>query len=251
MRIDGITADLLDVIPLPGSPSNANCALRTLRRMLRLAESTWGLIRKTPRFVLRAEQGRELLLDDVMEGQILAAAAKLGWRPKTLALFQDVVVLARETGMRNERELYQILIENIDRNKKVIFVPDSKTAAGRREVPITNRALDVLVARIGERREGWLFPSKRSKNGHLTTESKHFRQARRAANLPENLVLYCARHDFGTEAVQRTGNLPMVMKAMGHKDVKAALRYQHPNMDPLREAMNNRGQKQQQPVRYQ
>lgn len=251
MRIDGITADLLDLIPLPGSPSNANCALRTLRRMLRLAESTWGLIRKTPKFVLRPELGRELLLDDASEKKILGAAGKLGWRPKTFLLFQDVVILARETGMRNERELYRILIENVDRNKKVIFVPDSKTAAGRREVPITNRAMDVLVARIGERRTGWLFPSPRAKGGHLTTQGKHFRQARRAAKLPENLVLYCARHDFGTGAMDLTHNLALVMKAMGHKDVKTALRYQHPDTDTLREAMNNRGTQQQQPVRYQ
>jgi integrase len=251
MRIDGITAELLDVIPLPGSPSNANCALRTLRRMLRLAESTWGLIRKTPKFVLRLEHGRELLLDDASEKKILGAATQLGWRLPTYLLFQDVVILARETGMRNERELYQIRIENVDRNKRVIFVPDSKTAAGRREVPITDRALDVLIARIGERREGWLFPSPRSKSGHLTTESKHFRQARRAAKLPGKLVLYSARHDFGTTAMDLTNNLPLVMKAMGHKDIKTALRYQHPDTDTLREAMNDRGQKQQQPVRYQ
>jgi len=251
MRIDGITAELLNVIPLPGSPSNANCALRTLRRMLRLAESTWGLIRKTPKFVLRAEQGRRQVLTEAFEQKLLAAAGKLKWRKKTFALFSDVVILMRETGMRNERELFQVLIENIDRNKKVIFVPDSKTASGRREVPITNRALDVLVSRIGERRTGWLFPSKRNKTGHLKTMNKYFRIARRAAKLPEDLVLYCGRHDFGTQGVKLTGNLPLVMKAMGHKDIKTALRYQHPDTDTLREAMNDRGQKQQQPVRYQ
>ncbi|HEV7523051.1 MAG TPA: site-specific integrase [Candidatus Angelobacter sp.] len=251
MRIDGITAEVLDIIDLPGSPSNANCALRTLRRMLRLAEGSWGLIRKTPKFVLRAEQGRELLLDEVCEQKLLAAAKKLKWRKKTFELFRDVVALMRETGMRNERELFQVLIENVDRNKKVIFVPESKTAAGRREVPITNRALDVLVSRIGERRAGWLFPSKRNKTGHLKTMNKYFRIARRAAKLPEDLVLYCGRHDFGTTAMNLTGNLAMVMKAMGQKDVKTAMRYQHPDTNTLREAMNNRGSRQQQPARYQ
>lgn len=251
MRIDGITAEVLDIITLSGSPSNANCALRTLRRMLRLAESPWGLIRKTPKFVLRAEQGRRQVLNEVYEQKLLAAALKLKWRKKTFGLFRDVVALMRETGMRNERELFQVLIENVDRNKKVIFVPDSKTAAGRREVPITNRALDVLVSRIGERREGWLFLSKRNKTGHLKTMNKYFRLARRAAKLPEDLVLYCGRHDFGTQGVKLTGNLPLVMKAMGHKDIKTALRYQHPDTNTLREAMNDRGAKQPQPARYQ
>jgi hypothetical protein len=31
-----------------------------------------------------------------------------------LQLFRDVVILVRDTGMRNEKELYKIRIENID-----------------------------------------------------------------------------------------------------------------------------------------
>ena len=34
--------------------------------------------------------------------------------------------------------------------------------------------------------------------GHLTTVAKQFRAARQEAGLPESLVLYSARHTFGT-----------------------------------------------------
>jgi len=34
----------------------------------------------------------------------------------------------RDTGMRNQRELYRMRIENLDWGNRVIFVPDSKTA---------------------------------------------------------------------------------------------------------------------------
>jgi hypothetical protein len=41
----------------------------------------------------------------------------------------------RDTGMRNERELYRMRIENLDWNSRVIFVPDSH---GRRTETRTN-----------------------------------------------------------------------------------------------------------------
>src|SRR5262249_27639973 len=52
----------------------------------------------------------------------------------------------------------------------------------------------------------------KSASGHVTTVDKQFREARRAAGLPENLVLYSARHDFGTRLLQKTGNLAAVMR---------------------------------------
>jgi hypothetical protein len=38
--------------------------------------------------------------------------------------------------------------------------------------------------------------------------------------------------------MKKTGNLKAVMMAMGHKDVKTAMRYQHPELDIVREAIN-------------
>jgi hypothetical protein len=53
-------------------------------------------------------------------------------------------------------------------------------------------------------------------------------------------VLYCARHTFGTAACGATGNLAMVMNVMGHWDVPIAVRYQHPVLDPVRDAIDQR-----------
>src|SRR5215469_2898227 len=43
---------------------------------------------------------------------------------------QAIVILMRDTGMRNERELFRMRIENLDWQNHVIFVPHSKTAEG-------------------------------------------------------------------------------------------------------------------------
>jgi len=59
------------------------------------------------------------------------------------------------------------------------------------------------------------------------------------AGLPKNLVLYCGRHDFGTRVLKKTGNLKLVMQSMGHVGVKTAMKYQHPELDNVRSALND------------
>ncbi len=228
MKLDQIKADDIGALEFPGSPANANCALRTLRRMLHKAEE-WGLLPKVPKLKLRKEYARSMRLDDEAERKLLTVARQP---------LRDVIILMRDTGMRNERELYRMRIENIDWRDKVIFVPDSKTQDGTRLLPMTDRVCDLLFVRCGDRRKGWVFPSKRSASGHLTTLAKQFREARMKAGLSERLVLYCGRHDYGTRVLKETGNLAAVMRTMGHKDVKTAMQYQHPELEIVRQALN-------------
>lgn len=244
MRLDKIAAEDIDKLTFAGVPANTNCALRTLRRMLHKAEG-WKLVRQPAKVKLLKEYGRALRLDEEAEERLLAAADELvekgDWTPEVRLLFRDIIMLVRDTGMRNERELYRMRIENINWNDKVIFVPDSKTPDGRRLVPMSERAIALLMPRCGSHTEGWVFPSKRSRAGHLTTIARRFREARKEARLPQTLVLYCGRHDFGTRVLKHTGNLAAVMKTMGHKDVKTAMQYQHPELDLVRTALNRSG----------
>ena len=237
MRLDHITKDDVEGLSLSGSASNANCALRTLRRMLHKAEE-WNLIGRVPRFQLLTEHGRRLRLDDHAEQKLLVAASTCDWTTGMFELLRDVIIVARDTGMRNQRELYRIRMENLDWNNRIIFVPDSKTADGRRMIPMSDRVCEVLRRRAGGRSEGWLFPSQRSRCGHLTDVGRQFREARAKAGLPGDLVLYCCRHDYGTRVLTKTGNLAAVMKTMGHKDVRAAMQYQHPELELVRAALN-------------
>ena len=54
----------------------------------------------------------------------MAAAATCGWRKASFELFRGIVIAVRETGMRNQRELYRMRAENIDWTNKVILVLD-------------------------------------------------------------------------------------------------------------------------------
>jgi site-specific recombinase XerC len=102
---------------------------------------------------------------------------------------------------------------------------------------MSDRVVDVLMMRCAGKREGWVFPAN-SVKGHITTIDKQFRKARADAGLPSGLKLYCSRHDFGTQMLQRTGNLALVMRVMGQTSTKAAMQYQHPDLEHIRLALN-------------
>ncbi|MGH9544349.1 MAG: hypothetical protein ACRD23_03955 [Terriglobales bacterium] len=56
MRLTEISTEAAEKVNFPGSAGNANCALRTLRRMLHKAEE-WKLIARTPKIKLLKEHG--------------------------------------------------------------------------------------------------------------------------------------------------------------------------------------------------
>jgi integrase len=207
--------------------------------MLHKAEE-WKLIGHAPKIKMMKEHGRHLRLEDEAERKLMRRALACSWHPRTRELFRDIVVLMRDTGLRNERELFRMRIENLDWQNRVIFVPGSKTAEGRRLVPMSGRVFEILRIRCDARPEGWVFPSKRSAAGHLRSICNLFRKARNKASLPKELVLYYARHGYGARVLMRTGNLAAVMRTMGHRDVKTAMHYQHPELEIVRAALDYR-----------
>jgi len=126
--------------------------------------------------------------------------------------------------------------------QQTIFVYESKSPKGRRFVPISPRVRQALLARYSEQKEGWIFPSKRAGDGHLTTVSKQFEKARKEAGLPNDIVLYCARHGFGTEMYRATKILFAVMNVMGHTTVTTTMKYQHQNIDEVAAVASHRVQ---------
>jgi integrase len=143
MKMDRIGTEDVNALTFPGSAYNINCALKTLRRMMHLAQE-WEQVVKVPRIKLAREYGRNLLLNDEAERKLL---------PFCGPLLRDVLILIRDTGMRPKKELWRMRIDDLDWNNRAIFVPDSKTPTGRRFIPMSNRVLDLLmVAMCGSSR---------------------------------------------------------------------------------------------------
>jgi hypothetical protein len=51
-------------------------------------------------------------------------------------------------------------------------------------------------------------------------------------------ALLRARHDYGTRVLMRTRNLAAVMRTMGYRDARAAMHYQHPELEVVRAALD-------------
>ena len=115
-------------------------------------------------------------------------------------------MIMRDSGMRNQKEVFRMRWEHLDWANDRYFVYESKSPKGRRFVPISPRVRQALLVRYEVRKTAG-FPSKRAKCGHLTSVNKQFEKARDSVGLPKDLVLYCARHGFGTEMYRATKNL--------------------------------------------
>lgn len=228
VRLAHITTDEAEALRFEHSPANANRALRTLRRMLGKA-AEWGVITAAPRIKLVKEEGRSAIIDDVTETKLLAAAQQP---------LRDVLTLILDSGMR-PGEVFQMRWEDIAWDRGVIFIPRGKTPRSRRFIPMSDRVTNALDARRNGQTEGWVFPSD-SKPGHLTTVAKAFEKARESAGVSKEIVLYSARHTFATKVMGATGDLSLVMRALGHTNAQTAMIYQHPSLEKVRAVVNER-----------
>jgi site-specific recombinase XerD len=246
MRLGNITADDVLATPVGSSPSTTNKALRTLRHMLHKATG-WGLIANVPVIRLVEEFGRESLIEPWMEQKLLAVTAqervtpkgkksRVGWDP-----FRTVLLIMLDSGLR-PGEIFQMRWENIHWGSGVIFNPRGKSKKSRRFVPLTARVSAALKARENYATEGWVFPSKKAKSGHITDRevSKQWLEAKALAGIPSNVVMYCARHTFATDALEGTGNPVAVMDALGHARLDTTRIYVHPGVEHIRDVIERR-----------
>lgn len=227
MRIDQIGTSDAAVLSFPGGPSNANQAFRTLSRMLHVAVD-WRVLRAAPRIKLLKELGRTALIGSANEGLLLKHA------PQPLS---DVLMTIMDSGMRPE-EAMRMRKEHIFWDRNAVLVPYGKTLKSKRFVPLSNRMRELLLRRKDDQ-SPWVFPSRRSASGHLTTVAKLWRATVKAANLEaadqnlspisRDLALYCARHTFATDMLAEGMSVPEVGDLLGHEDLKTTRKYLHPN----------------------
>jgi integrase len=228
---------------VPCGVTYTNQALRTLKAIMGKAEE-WHVIDRAPRITALKPVSRDRLIDTDSEAKLQQAHHEpmrhSGTRRKREQAWLFVVIL-QDTGMR-PNEVFSMRIENIHWNESTIWIPRGKTENARRTVGMSDRLKHMLEVWCSGR-TGWVFPSSRSKSGHLTTISKGFNAARARAGIDSRIVPYSARHTFGTNMLAATGNVFAVSKAMGHAGVKSMEPYQHHDTTILIKAVNDRNRR--------
>jgi integrase len=208
-----------------------NGELRTMRRMLRLAHE-WGLIPHTPTIhELPGGKGRE---------RVITFAEEIRYISKASRTVQDAALLAVDTGMRPNSELFPLRWCNVhleatsEAPQGFLHVREGKTDSAVRNIPLTPRTREMLLARrelmIGpkgaERRCGdmpFVFPGD-GNSGHLVTVQHAHERAIRESGLDE-FEFYCWRHTFGTRCAESGMDKFTLARLMGHSSPRVAERY--------------------------
>ncbi|MBZ5562333.1 MAG: tyrosine-type recombinase/integrase [Acidobacteriia bacterium] len=213
--------------------ASVNRELATLRKALRLAQD-WKLIDRVPRIrLLRGERVREFVLSDAQEQLYLDAA------PQPL---HDVALLGLDTGMRPGEELAlkwgEVHFEPA-RGARLgyIHVKDGKTRNAKRNLSLTPRVRSMLESAEVRKTSVWVFTNETGAGplSRFRLRDQHD-AVRQALNLPQEFVVYCLRHTFGTRLGESGADAFTIMKIMGHSSVTVSQRYVHPTPETLERA---------------
>jgi integrase len=182
---------------------------------------------------LKEDSGRIVYLTTVQVSKLLEKAAE-----HQSPFIYPFIRIALETSMRRT-EILSIQLKHIDLERRIIFIPQAK--AGAREQPITKNLADFLAehTKTAEPGQEWLFPSNRSKCGHIKWVEYAFREVVKAAGLdPKQVVRHTLRHTAITHLVQAGVDLPTVQRISGHKTLQMVARYSHQNGEHIQAAMD-------------
>lgn len=198
-----------------------NGELRTLRRMLNLALE-WGLISQTPNIhELPGGKGRDRVISFAEEKLYLVAASRA---------LRDVAIVAADTGLRPNSEIFPLEWSNVhlestpEAPQGFIHVIRGKTDAAMRNLPLTPRTRELLLARrqlVSEVKH--VFPGA-GKSCHLVTVQHAHEKAVREAGL-QPFEFYCWRHTFGTRCAESGMDKFTLARLMGHSSPRVAERY--------------------------
>jgi integrase len=216
------------------APGTINRELAALSHLFSKAVE-WGWLQHRPATIkrLKEDSGRIVYLTSEQASRLLESA-KQDLNPHV----HTFTVVGLETGMRL-MEILSIRLEDIHLKKGLIHIPNSKT--GSREQPITNHLREFLGAIIKASSAGqeWLFPSDKSKTGHVVAIEKAFRRIVEGAGLdPKEIVRHTLRHTAVSHLVQAGVDLPTVKRISGHKTLEMVERYSHQDSEHIQAAMD-------------
>lgn len=163
-------------------------------------------------------------------GDALADAASID--PFAIAAIRLLIL----TGARL-REILHAKWREVDFQRGIIFLPDSKT--GKKPVYLNAAALAVLADLPRLEGSPFLFPGKKDGVPREGLD-RPWAAIRKAAGL-DGLRVHDLRHSFASIGAGAGMGLPVIGKLLGHSQPATTARYAHLSNDPVRQAVETIG----------
>ena len=92
---------------------------------------------------------------------------------------------------------------------------------------------------MAQDQDGWIFPSKTTKTGHVEAMSEPFARVVQAAGMdPKTIIPHTLRHTAITRFAGSAPDLKTLQAFSGHKSIQALMRYMHRQEKRVDEAMD-------------
>jgi integrase len=147
----------------------------------------------------------------------------------------NIMKIALYSGMRRG-EIYKLKWDDIDHHRGFITIRDPKGGKNQK-IPL-NSNTRAVINDIPENGSEFLFPSKRSKTGHINNILKPINAIKKEAGLPEDFrPMHGLRHLYAT-MLANSGVVDMftLQKLLTHKSPEMTQRYAHMRDEALRKA---------------
>jgi integrase len=150
---------------------------------------------------------------------------------------KNAIRIITETGLRVYRELAPMKKEQVDLQNAVVWIPDSKTANGVAEVPLTELAVNAFRDQIQIAGNGpYLFPSDDNPLGHQVTFKTAWSAALRRAKVPY-FRIYDLRSTDATRLSAGGVADEWVTQLLRQGDAKVFKKYSQMKLQMKREAL--------------
>ena len=140
------------------------------------------------------------------------------------------------TGLR-VGELMNLKTKDVDLEKNILSIIQSKTSAGVRKVPISQKVIQLFKDNIDYSKEYFFFNKKGGKYNYPNF-FEQFQTMLELLNL-ERHTIHDTRHTFATLLNNANANSTSIIKLIGHSDFSMTENvYTHKDIEELRKAVN-------------
>jgi len=192
----------------------------------------WGWNKPNPAYAVKRfkEHSRERFLSVQEMKAFLTALEK-----ETCEMVRDYLYISLFTGARRSN-VQAMRWQDIDFESAQWVIPMTKNGKSH-IIPLVEQAVEILKRRRLKTNSEWVFPSKRSKSGHLENPCCIWNDVLKRAGIT-NLRIHDLRRTLGSWQAALGANSYVIGKSLGHSSQHATAIYARLDLNPVRQSLN-------------